>query len=143
MLDSLLARQVNDVADQGHLLPEELSRLCEALATLHPPMPLKDLADITRVDADAIRSFAVALGRGVHAAGNTLQFRDEPTETWFRDTHGLDLARLQEFAMTVEPFAAGSPYVASTFPQLSLRGRPAGQARRACAIGRRPSRRDR
>ena len=118
VLDSLLARQVNDVADQGHLLPEELSRLCEALATLHPPMPLRDLADITRVDADAIRSFAVALGRGLHAAGNTLQFRDEPTETWFRNTHGLDLARIREFAMTVEPFAAGSPYIASTFPQL-------------------------
>jgi hypothetical protein len=118
VLDGLLARQVDDVADQGHLLPEELSRLCRALATLHPPMPLRDLADITMLDADAIRSFAVALGRGLHAAGDTLQFRDEPTETWFRDTHGLDIAGMREFAMTVEPFAAGSPYVASTFPQL-------------------------
>ena len=72
VLDSLLARQVNDVADQGHLLPDELSRLCEALAHAAPPMPLRDLADITRVDADAIRSFAAALGRGLHAAGNTL-----------------------------------------------------------------------
>jgi hypothetical protein len=75
VLDSLLAQQVHDVADHGHLRPDELSRLCEALATLHPPMPLSDLADITRVDADAIRSFAVALGRGLHAAGNSLQFR--------------------------------------------------------------------
>jgi len=81
-------------------------------------MPLDDLAEIAEVDADAIRSFAVALGRGLHAAGNTLQFRDEPTETWFRRTHGLGPARKREFAMTVEPLAARSPYVASTLPQL-------------------------
>jgi hypothetical protein len=81
-------------------------------------MPLGDLADITEVDAGAIRSFAVALGRGLHAAGNTLQFRDEPTESWFRTIHGLQLARKREFALTVKPFAAKSPYVASTLPQL-------------------------
>lgn len=118
MLDTLLAQQVHAVADQGHLRPDELSRLCEALATLHPPMPLKDLADITRVNADGIRSFAVALGRGLHAAGNTLQFRDEPTETWFRTNHSLDPARMREFATAVEPLAVRSPYIASMFPQL-------------------------
>jgi hypothetical protein len=118
VLDTLLAKQVQAVADQGHLRPGELSRLCEALATLHPPMPLADLADITEVDADAIRSFAVALGRGLHAAGNTLQFRDEPTETWFQKNHGLQPARKREFAMRVKSFAARSPYVASTLPQL-------------------------
>ncbi|MEU9890347.1 hypothetical protein [Sphaerisporangium sp. NPDC051011] len=118
VLDSLLAKQVHDVAKEGHLLPGELSRLCQALATLHPPMPLDDLAAITALDADAIRSFAVALGRGLHAAGNILQFRDEPTETWFRTTHGLGPAQKREFAMSVKPFAARSPYVASTLPQL-------------------------
>ena len=118
VLDSLLAKQVHDVADQGHLLPDELSRLCQALATLPPPMPLDDLAEIAEVDANAIRSFAVALGRGLHATGNTLQFRDEPTETWFRRTHGLGLVQKREFAIAVQPFAATSPYVANTLPQL-------------------------
>uniref|UniRef100_UPI00155AB473 hypothetical protein n=1 Tax=Rhodococcus opacus TaxID=37919 RepID=UPI00155AB473 len=118
VLDSLLARQVNDVADRGYLLADELSRLCTALAILHPPIPLVDLADITKVDADAIRSFAVALGRGLHTAGSTLQFRDEPTETWFRTTYGLDRAQKCEFARTVVPLAARSPYIASMLPQL-------------------------
>ncbi|MGW5153208.1 hypothetical protein [Rhodococcus koreensis] len=118
VLDSLLAKQVDDVADRGYLLADELLRLCTALATLHPPIPLSDLADITKVDADAIRSFAVALGRGLHAAGNTLQFRDEPTETWFRTTYGLEPAQKREFATTVEPLAARSPYIASMLPQL-------------------------
>ena len=118
VLDSLLTKQIHNVADQRHLLPDELSQLCQALATLHPPMPLDDLAAITAVDADAIRSFAVALGRGLHATANTLQFRDEPTETWFRTNHGLGPAQKREFAQTVKPFAATSPYVASALPQL-------------------------
>lgn len=118
ILNSLLERQVNNVVDQGYLRADELSRLCEALATLHPPIPLTDLADITKVDADAIRSFAVALGRGLHTAGNTLQFRDEPTETWFQTTHGLDTTQKRVFAKAVEPLAARSPYLASTLPQL-------------------------
>lgn len=118
VLDTLLAQQVQSVADSGHLLPNELTPLCEALATLYPPMPLDILAEITGVDANAIRSFAVALGRGLHTSGTTLQFRDEPTETWFRSAHGLNTNQKREFARKVEPFADSSPYVASVLPQL-------------------------
>lgn len=118
VLDSLFAKQVGRVSDEGHLRADELDRLCEALATLHPPMPLDDLATIAGVHVDAIRSFAVALGRGLHAAGNTLQFRDEPTETWFREAYGLSAVRKQEFAQGLKPLAARSPYVASALPQL-------------------------
>lgn len=118
VLDSLLAKQIADVADLGHLSRDELSRLCEALATLHPPIPLDDLAVISRIDANAIRGFAVALGRGLYAAGNILQFRDEPTETWFRNNHGLDVRDKKRFASDLKPLAGTSPYVANTLPQL-------------------------
>lgn len=118
VLDSLLAKQIADVADSGHLSSSELSRLCEALATLHPPIPLDDLADISGVDANAIRGFAVALGRGLYAAAGVLQFRDEPTETWFRNNHGLDLPGKKRFAGAVKPLAEASPYIANALPQL-------------------------
>ncbi|MBV0917022.1 hypothetical protein [Mycobacteroides chelonae] len=118
VLDSLLAKQIADVADSGHLSSGELSRLCEALATLHPPIPLDDLAEISGVDANAIRGFAVALGRGLYAAAGVLQFRDEPTETWFRNNHGLDLSGRKKFADAVKPLAETSPYVANALPQL-------------------------
>jgi hypothetical protein len=118
VLDSLLAKQIADVADKGHLSTDELSRLCEALATLHPPIPLEELAEISRVDANAIRGFAVALGRGLYAAGNVLQFRDEPTETWFRNNHGLTQPAKKRFANDLKTFAEASPYVANTLPQL-------------------------
>ena len=117
-LDSLLANQVNEIADQGHLTADELTRLCAALATLPPPMPLDALADITSVDADAIRSFAASLGRGLHTAENMLQFRDEPTETWFRDRHRPSQGGMRKFAAQVRALAATSTYVAVVLPQL-------------------------
>jgi hypothetical protein len=117
-LDGLLSVQVNAIADSGHLTQDELSRLCTALATLHPPMPIDDLAVACDVDPRAIRSFAVALGRGFHIGGNTLQFRDEPTETWFRRTYALTPRALRHFAQRLIPLAETSPYVANALPQL-------------------------
>jgi hypothetical protein len=122
-LDTLLATQIARVAAQGHLLPDELTRLCQTLATLHPTIPLADLAAITEVSIDAIRSFAVALGRGLHFNNNTLQFRDEPTETWFRNNHSLNSVQMREFATRVAPLADDSTYVATVLPQMYFEAR--------------------
>lgn len=117
-LDLLLAQQVARVAAEGHLAPEDLQRLCGALASLHPSVPLADLASITGLHVDAIRSFAVDLGRGLHVSGTTLQFRDEPTETWFRTTYGFDASQKQAFARVVQAHATKSPYLANALPQM-------------------------
>lgn len=117
-LDSLLAQQVARVAAEGHLAPNDLQRLCGALASLHPSVPLADLASITELPVDAIRSFAVELGRGLHVSGTTLQFRDEPTETWFRTTFGFDAVQKQAFARAVQAHATKSPYLANALPQM-------------------------
>lgn len=122
-LDALLASQVEKIGRQGHLLSDELTRLCQALAIMHPTIPLVDLAKITRVEVDAIRSFAVALGRGLYFNDDTLQFRDEPTETWFRMNHSLDAAQMRAFASEVAPYAGESPYVAAVLPQLFFEAR--------------------
>lgn len=122
-LDTLLAEQVQKVAAQGHLLPDELKRLCQALATMHPTIPLIDLAKITDVSEDAIRSFAVALGRGLYFTNNSLQFRDEPTETWFTNNHSLGPTEMRDFATQVTPHAADSAYIATVLPQLLFEAR--------------------
>lgn len=122
-LDTLLAEQVQKVASQGQLLPDELKRLCQALATMHPTIPLVDLAKITEVSEDAIRSFAVALGRGLHFTNNSLQFRDEPTETWFTNNHSLGPTEMRDFATKVTPHAADSAYIATVLPQLLFEAR--------------------
>lgn len=117
-LDSLLADQIDSIAEQGHLPKDALKRLCQALATLHPAIPLDVLGEISSIPPDAIRSFAIALGRGLHLDSDTLQFRDEPTETWFRNTHQLNPAQRRDFAHKVTPLAEWSPYVANLLPQV-------------------------
>ncbi|WP_157508769.1 hypothetical protein [Luteipulveratus halotolerans] len=117
-LDALFADQVQNVVAQGHLLRDELDRLCQALATLHPTIPLSDLALIAEVSEDAIRSFAVALGRGLHFNNNSLQFRDEPTETWFTNNYSLTPLGMRSFATRVIPHSSASAYIASILPQL-------------------------
>lgn len=117
-LDVLLADMVDKVARQGQMSTGELGALCEALAILHPTIPLTDLASITGLDPDAIRSFAVDLGRGLYFNDHALQFRDEPTETWFRKNHRPPAAGLRSFANRIAPLATDSAYVAAVLPQI-------------------------
>lgn len=117
-LDELLAAQIQAVADHGQLAPDALNRLCQALATLHPTVPLSVLAEIASLSEDSIRSFAAALGRGLHLTAEAVQFRDEPTETWFRNKHGLNAVEKREFARRVAPIAERSAYVANVLPQV-------------------------
>lgn len=117
-LDELLAAQIQAVADQGQLAPDALTRLCQALATLHPTVPLSALAEIANLSEDAIRSFATALGRGLYLTADAVQFRDEPTETWFRSRHGLSTVEKGDFARRVAPIAEHSAYIANVLPQV-------------------------
>lgn len=119
-LDAMLEKQVRQLSDEGHLPPEDLRRLCQAIAALHPSIPLADLASITEIPVDAIRSFAMSLGRGLHVAETTLQFRDEPTESWFRRRYALSTDGKRDLARSAQAHASGSGYLAATLPQLLL-----------------------
>lgn len=117
-LDVMLATQVADLVDQGHLTADELIVLCEALVALPPPIPIDVVAHLTGLSRDLITSFAHSLGRGLHTQNDTLQFRDEPTENWFRTTHEPKPARRHDIVRTITPLASQSVYVASSLPQL-------------------------
>lgn len=117
-LDALLAAQVDAMVDQGQLLKDEVRRLCQALAALHPAIPLVDLSAVADMPVDAVRSFAVALGRGVLLDADTLQFRDEPTETWFKTTYRLNTQERRLFAEAATELAGSSPYMAKELPQV-------------------------
>lgn len=119
-LSAMLQAQVADLADKGHFTPDELAALGEALAALPPPIPIDVVAHLTGLSPDLVTSFAHSVGRGVHTQHNALQFRDEPTETWFRTTYEPMAARRQHIVRTVTPMATTSVYVATALPQLLL-----------------------
>ncbi|WP_157430493.1 hypothetical protein [Actinomadura macra] len=117
LFDELLQGMVDQCKDANHL-STEIDRLCEALAALRPRMPINVLTKLCKVPAALVHSFAADLGRPLLVDGDTLQFRDEPTETWFRTTYRPTGDSLSDFINRLTPLAADEPYVAASLPQL-------------------------
>ncbi|MFJ8957535.1 hypothetical protein ACIRO1_46350 [Streptomyces sp. NPDC102381] len=117
LFDELLQGVVARCKDANHL-SAEIDRLCEAMAALRPRIPVKVLAELCEVSAALVHSFAADLGGPLLVDGDTLQFRDEPTETWFRTNYRPTDDALIDFINRLTPLAAHEPYVAASLPQL-------------------------
>lgn len=98
----------------------QIDNICAGLAALRPLIPLSVLASISGVDETAIKSFAIDLGRPLLVSGDSIQFFDEPAETWFRDRFKPAKDKLENFLTNLKPLAQHSTYVASALPQLML-----------------------
>ena len=109
---------LRDSADEVEV--KQINRVCTGLALLRPLVPISVLAEMSRVSEEAIRSFALDIGRPLLLSDNAVQFRDEPVETWFRERFRPRPDKLSEFIRDLVPLAAGSGYVAATLPQLML-----------------------
>lgn len=118
-VDDLLARLVDDVI--YHSGPEHaagIRAMCQALALLRPRIPVDVLVSLCGVPASLVRSFAADLGGSLLAEADTLQFLNEPTETWFRSRFRPEGEALRLFVRQLVPLAGGSGYVAASLPQL-------------------------
>ena len=99
---------------------KQIHRLCEALAALRPFIPIEVLSLASGLSESAIRTFILDLGRPLSLTGDAVQFFDEPSETWFRETYKPTESRLIKFITALQPFALKNSYVASALPQLML-----------------------
>lgn len=120
-IGSLLERAIAKL--KGNVGPVEkgqVDNICAGLAALRPLIPIPILSKMSGVDENAIRSFAIDLGRPLIVAGNTVQFFDEPAETWFREKFKPSAGVIADFIASLTPLAAASAYVASVLPQLML-----------------------
>ena len=118
-VDDLLARLVDDViyhSDADHAAG--IRAMCQALALLRPRIPVDVLVSLCGVPASLVRSFAADLNGSLLADGDTLQFLNEPTETWFRSRFRPEGDVLRLFVRQLLPLASGSGYVAASLPQL-------------------------
>lgn len=120
-IGDLLNHSVAAMRDAGGTTERtNVDRICQALATFRPLIPISALAAVSGVGESAITSFAIDLGRGLLVAGDNVQFIDEPTETWFREKYKPNATSVAEFISALRPLAARSAYVASALPQLLL-----------------------
>lgn len=99
---------------------QSIGRLCAALAALRPLVPISILSDTSGLSEDSIRSLVLDIGRPLLLLNDSVQFRDEPVETWFREKFKPNKSELDDFIRSLMPFARVSAYVASTLPQLML-----------------------
>ena len=99
---------------------KQIRTLCESLAALRPFIPIKVLSLASGLNSSAIRTFILDLGRPLSLTGDAVQFFDEPSETWFRETYKPTETKLIEFISALQPLALRSSYVASALPQLML-----------------------
>jgi hypothetical protein len=120
-IGNLLSAAIAKMRDaSGAIEKTQIDRLCAGLAVLRPLVPISVLSSMSGVPASAIKSFAFDLGRPLIVTGETIQFFDEPSETWFREEFKPSAADLGSFVASIKPLASGSAYVAAALPQLML-----------------------
>ena len=120
-IGSLLNDAIAKLRDSvGSIEQGQIDKICVALAALRPLIPVSILSRISGVSEEAIRSFALDLGRPLHLFDDTIQFLDEPVETWFREHFKPTSGNMVAFIRNLKPIATNSAYVASILPQLML-----------------------
>jgi hypothetical protein len=97
-----------------------INAICLGLANLTPFIPINVLATAAEVDVSTVVSFVADLGRPLWISENSVQFRDEPTETWFREKFSASKQQIESFIIRLKPLASRFPYVAQALPSLLL-----------------------
>ncbi|MBK6544283.1 MAG: hypothetical protein IPG12_03235 [Saprospiraceae bacterium] len=63
------------------------------------------------------------MGRSLWLPDTSIQFKDEPTETWFRNTFLAQKKNYEDYINALEPIAHQLSYVAEVLPQLYLQSK--------------------
>lgn len=112
---------VNKIKEE--LTPEyqlQIDSICLGLASLPPFIPLEVLSMVSGIDESVIEGFIADIGRSLWLTDSSVQFRDEPTETWFRKTFIASKNEIIGYIDRLEPLADKSSYISEVLPQLYL-----------------------
>lgn len=117
---SQLDAAISEIKER-HINERQIDAICRGLANLPPFIPLEVLARAAAVDVSAVKSFISDLGRPLWHTDDAVQFRDEPTETWFRERFSASKEQVVSYLTALEPLAKQYTYVAKVLPQLLLK----------------------
>lgn len=99
---------------------EHIEAICLGLANLPPFIPINVLATAAEIEVAEVKSFVADLGRPLWLSDNSVQFRDEPTETWFREKYSATAQQIDSYLTRLKPLASEFSYVAEVLPSLLL-----------------------
>lgn len=121
MIERLLAQSIERAKNE--IPPDQqpsFDVLCTALAVLRPMIPVRVLADLARTTEAVVLGMLADLGQSILVKGALIQFRDEPTETWFQQTFKPAEPELRNFIGVLRSQSRTSTYVAAAVPHLLL-----------------------
>ncbi|MCT4648483.1 MAG: DUF4297 domain-containing protein [Carboxylicivirga sp.] len=116
-LNTAVSRLKDSLSD---IFQEQVNAICLGLASLPPHIPIKILAKASGVKIAEIKSFVSDIGRSLWLSDESVQFRDEPTETWFRKTYLATKENFKTYISILEPLAEQSTYISEVLPHLYL-----------------------
>lgn len=122
LINSQLDAALGTLKAEQHGDKKSIDALCRCLAVLPPLIPLSTLARAAGVRVDEIKNFASDFsgGRPLLVLDKSIQFRDEPVETWFRDKFAAKPRDYAIMADALAPTATTDAYAAASLPQLLL-----------------------
>lgn len=118
-VDKIIGRQLEEAVvkiKQHTASPEQIDRLCIGLAALPPLVPIHILAKAAQIPEALVRSFIAEMGRSLMELDGAVHFRDEPVDTWFRQTFG----KKEQYGNLIDAIRplTEEPYVSSALPEL-------------------------
>ncbi|WP_161499728.1 NACHT domain-containing protein [Limnohabitans sp. TS-CS-82] len=122
-LDDLIQHRIEQALVEARKLgntDRSIRAFLAGLATLPPPVPLKEYAQVNGMAEGAVISFAADLSPLLEQTKHGLMFRDEPTEDLIRRNYAGDATPLHELAMNLFAMQGESVYAATTLPDLLL-----------------------
>lgn len=122
-LDDLIQHRIDQALAEARRLgntDRSIRAFLAGLATLPPPVPLKEYAQVSGIAEGVVVSFAADLSPLVEQTKHGLMFRDEPTEDLIRRAYAGDAATLRELATNLFAMQGESVYAATTLPDLLL-----------------------
>lgn len=117
-LDGLMQAKVDRALEHAGSSRLELERAAQLLTLLRPRVPLNILAELAGTQVASVRSFISDLGRGLILDQDSVQFLDEPTETYFQTWHRATREVAAQAATKLQTLSAASSYAASSLPEV-------------------------
>lgn len=126
VIEQQLDRKITNI--RGTHSAERVELFCTALSVLPPRVPNRVLSKTSGISEAEISSFAADFGRSLWLHQAAVQFRDEPTEKWFRDRFAGNDNLVADLCSALQAHLPQDPYSQSALPHLLVRSRQFGEA---------------
>lgn len=99
---------------------KNIEAICTGLATLPPFVPIEIIAASVNIQESEVISFISDFGKSIWISKSAVQFKDEPTETWFRNKFSASKSQIISYVEILKPLAFEYIYVSEILPYLLL-----------------------